>query len=71
MVSSKKELIQVIFELKSGKIVKSKLNKKQMRFLENGKGLSSDRWYDGPSTLGTWSEYCCFDGTQIVKWKKL
>jgi len=71
MVKKTKDASLVLFELKSGKIVRCKINKKQMRLLESGGGLSSDAWYDGSSDLGTWSEYCCFDGTQIVKWKKV
>ena len=71
MVRKNKNIFLIIFELKSGKLARCKLNKKQMRLLESGIGLSSSVWYDGPSDFGNWSEYCCFDGTQIVKWKKV
>lgn len=63
--------IYVLFELRSGKIVKCILFKKQFKKLKSNKGLTTLDWYDGLVITGTWSEFCCFDGTQVAKWKKI
>lgn len=59
----------VIFNLKSGHMVRSEITEEQISELNSGAGLTKEHWYEGPIVLGTWSEYCCFDGTQIEKWK--
>jgi len=63
--------IYVLFELRSGKIVKCTISKKELKKLKSNKGLSELDWYEGSVITGTWSEFCCFDGTQVVKWKKM
>lgn len=63
------KIYRIEFELKSGNLVKSQLSESQLELLKSGEGLTSQHWYEGSPLLGSWSEYSCFDGAQIVKWK--
>jgi hypothetical protein len=61
--------IIVVFELKTGKLVKSEVTEQEFNRLESGQGLTKDYWYEGTPLAGSWSEYSCFKGNQIVNWK--
>lgn len=56
----------VLFLLKTGKIVKCTLSPEQYKnLIENNSQL-----FSGPVVNGTWSEFASFDSSQIKKWKK-
>jgi hypothetical protein len=65
-LSSDKEDYDILFLLKTGKIVKCNLSKEQYDNLLNNRS----QLFSGPVVNGTWSEFASFDESQITKWKK-